>query len=132
MMYAYFDAGRGIRETARGIKASTCTVTKYYKIRGKKSKCECGRNLMHVGWCEYRVAHSPNRMAMLERLVTVSPETRSKWRRLKQESDNRLNSELLLAGMVTGFPSPTELRQTELVINKLTRLSREKLPTSTA
>lgn len=77
-MQAHFEAGTGIRATAREVGLDRKTVAKYYAKR-TPTLCSCGKPMTHNGWCSYRVAKSPGRQAMLANLTTLKADTKRTW-----------------------------------------------------
>lgn len=87
-MQALFEAGNGIRATAKAVGLHRDTVAKYYHL-GEKKRCPCGKPMTHKGWCSSRVARSPGRQTFLARFSTVKTETEKRWVNLKEANDRR-------------------------------------------
>lgn len=87
-MLALFEAGNGIRATARAVGLHRDTVAKYYHL-GEKKSCPCGKPMTHKGWCASRIARSPGRQKFLARFVPVKPETEKKWVKLAEANEHR-------------------------------------------
>lgn len=58
--------GNNIRETSRLTGAAKNTVTSVYKEINEDLKCKCGKNLLHRGWCSFRVSKSKKRQIFLK------------------------------------------------------------------
>lgn len=87
-MQALFEAGNGIRATAKAVGLHRDTVAKYYHL-GEKKRCPCGKPMTHRGWCSSRVARSPGRQKFLARFATVKVETKKKWVKLHEANERR-------------------------------------------
>lgn len=106
-MQSLFDAGNGIRATARATGLHRDTVAKYYHL-GDKKKCPCGRPMTHRGWCASRVARSPGRQRFLEKTRPVKIETKEKWVKLAEFNKQKASNAL------TKIKSSAEIHRKEL------------------
>lgn len=129
-MQAHFDAGFGIRETARSLGISKITVTTHYHRRGEKCLCLCGADLLHRGWCSYRVSRSAGRQVWLSRL-NILPHTRKKWLEQAKLAERTLIENLASVG-IANSANPADLYHLSIDINRLRRACRENSPASAA
>lgn len=93
-MRSLFEAGNGIRATAKAVGLHRDTVAKYYHL-GEKKRCPCGKLMTHRGWCSSRVARSPGRQKFLARFAPVKTETKKRWVNLAEANEHR--ADLMLA-----------------------------------
>jgi hypothetical protein len=77
-LHALFRAGIGVRASARRLGISKITAQRYYR-EFPELKCPCGEPARHRGWCQHRVALSPERQNFLSRFVTLRPQTIERW-----------------------------------------------------
>lgn len=63
-----------IRQVAKGLGLSKCTVTKYQRqLNLHTLHCACGKGINHRGWCKVRYQRSPSRMKYWESRFNDEP-----------------------------------------------------------
>lgn len=65
MVIQLLDMGYSRRAVARIAGCTSNTAVRYGRIYVPYSKCPCGKDSKHQGWCKFRFSHSPSRQAFM-------------------------------------------------------------------